>query len=166
MALCYGGGDEAGREGIETVCRLCQTNGAGPCGKEIIMGSVSVKHGHTIQKKRGGESVCDEEAWGVCEECGEGGSSDHRGSTRTPRLSAATLALPKNACNPPADCSDPPALRSDAAALLHCQGGWGRGASGGRGGSGGNVPFSAVAIVLKSQLHFSDLLCAPVDSGY
>lgn len=57
-ALGYGGGDEAGREGIETVCRLCQTNGAGPCGKEIIMGSVSVKHGHTIQKKRGrGECV-------------------------------------------------------------------------------------------------------------
>lgn len=40
------------------------------------------------------------------------------------------------------------------------------GASGGRGSSGGNVPFSAAAIVLRSQLHFSDLLCAPVDSGY
>lgn len=36
----------------------------------------------------------------------------------------------------------------------------------GRGGSGGKVPFSAAAIVLRSQLHFSDLLCAPVDSGY
>lgn len=43
-----------GGEGIETVCRLRQTNGAGPCGKEIIMGSVSVKHGLTIQKKKGG----------------------------------------------------------------------------------------------------------------
>lgn len=48
-------------------------------------------------------------------------------------------------------------------------GGGSRGAEGGKLGcssSGGNVPFSAVAIVLRSQLHFSDLLCAPVDSGY
>lgn len=53
-ALGYSGEDKAGRKGIETVCRVCQTNGAGPCGKEIIIGSVSVKHVNTIQK-RGGE---------------------------------------------------------------------------------------------------------------
>lgn len=47
------GEDKAGRKGIESVCRVCQTNGAGPCGKEIIMGSVSVKHGNTIQKRKG-----------------------------------------------------------------------------------------------------------------
>lgn len=40
-----------GEKGIETVCRVCQTNGAGPYGKEIIMGSVSVKHASTIQKR-------------------------------------------------------------------------------------------------------------------
>lgn len=50
----YSGEDKAGRKGIETVCRVCQTNGAGPCGKEIIKGSVSVKHGSTIQKRKGG----------------------------------------------------------------------------------------------------------------
>lgn len=46
--------DKADRKGIETVCRVCQTNGAGPYGKEIIMGSVSVKHVKTIQKRQGG----------------------------------------------------------------------------------------------------------------
>lgn len=50
-ALGYSGEDKAGRKGIETVCRVCQTNGAGPCGKEIIIGSVSVKHVNTIQKR-------------------------------------------------------------------------------------------------------------------
>lgn len=50
----YSSKDKAGRKGIETVCRVCQTNGAGPCGKEIIMGSVSVKHVNTIQKRKGG----------------------------------------------------------------------------------------------------------------
>lgn len=50
----YSSEDKAGRKGIETVCRVCQTNGAGPCGKEIIIGSVSVKHGNTIQKRKGG----------------------------------------------------------------------------------------------------------------
>lgn len=50
----YSSGDKAGRKGIETVCRVCQTNGAGPCGKEIIIGSVSVKHSNTIQKRKGG----------------------------------------------------------------------------------------------------------------
>lgn len=50
----YSSEDKAGRKGIETVCRVCQTNGAGPCGKEIIKGSVSVKHGSTIQKRKGG----------------------------------------------------------------------------------------------------------------
>lgn len=53
-AMGYGGEDKAGRKGIETVCRVCKTNGAGPCGKEIIMGSVSVKHVNTIQKRKGG----------------------------------------------------------------------------------------------------------------
>lgn len=53
-AMGYSGEDKAGRKGIETVCRVCQTNGAGPCGKEIIMGSVSVKHVNTIQKRKGG----------------------------------------------------------------------------------------------------------------
>ena len=50
----YSSEDKAGRKGIETVCRVCQTNGAGPCGEEIIIGSVSVKHGNTIQKRKGG----------------------------------------------------------------------------------------------------------------
>lgn len=54
MAMGYSSEDKAGRKGIETVCRVCQTNGAGPCGKEIIIGSVSVKHGNTIQKRKGG----------------------------------------------------------------------------------------------------------------
>ncbi|TNN83771.1 hypothetical protein EYF80_005947 [Liparis tanakae] len=49
----YSGEDKAGRKGLGTVCRVCQTNGAGPCGKEIIMGSVSVKHVNTIQKREG-----------------------------------------------------------------------------------------------------------------
>lgn len=62
VTLGRGGQDESGREGIETVCRLCQTNGAGPCGKEIIMGSVSVKQGHTIRKKKGSGAECDREA--------------------------------------------------------------------------------------------------------
>lgn len=42
--------DGAGRR---AVCRVCQTNGAAPCGKEIITGSVSVKHVSTMQKKEG-----------------------------------------------------------------------------------------------------------------
>lgn len=50
-ALGYSGEDKEGRKGIETVCRVCQTNGPGPCGKEIIIGSVSVKHVNTIQKR-------------------------------------------------------------------------------------------------------------------
>lgn len=54
-ATGYRSEDKAGRRGIEAVCRGCQTNGAGPCGKEIIMGSVSVKHVNTMQKKREGE---------------------------------------------------------------------------------------------------------------
>lgn len=53
MAKGYSSEDKAGRKGLRTVCRVCQTNGAGPCGKEIIMGSVSVKHVNTIQKKEG-----------------------------------------------------------------------------------------------------------------
>lgn len=53
-AMGYSSEDKAWRKGIETVCRVCQTNGAGPCGKEIIMGSVSVKHVNTIQKRKGG----------------------------------------------------------------------------------------------------------------
>ena len=51
-AMGYSSEDKAGRKGIETVCRVCQTNGAGPCGKEIIIGSVSVKHVNTMQKRR------------------------------------------------------------------------------------------------------------------
>ena len=91
-AMGYSSEDKAGRKGIETVCRVCQTNGAGPCGKEIIMGSVSVKHANTIQKRKGG---------------GEGGGA--RGvaaaseGPQGPGLSGATLALPKNVCNPQAD---------------------------------------------------------------
>ena len=91
----YSSEDKAGRKGIETVCRVCQTNGAGPCGKEIIMGSVSVKHVNTIQKRKGGG--------------GGGGGGGPRGGAaasegpRGPGLSAATLALPKNVCNPQAD---------------------------------------------------------------
>lgn len=50
----YSSEDKAAKKRIETVCRVCQTNGAGPCGKEIIMGSVSVKHVNTIQKRKGG----------------------------------------------------------------------------------------------------------------
>lgn len=66
--------DKAGREGIETVCRVCQTNGAGPCGKEIIMGSVSVKHLTQYKKGKG--------RWGQ-----RGPPRQHRGlrgPTRTP----------------------------------------------------------------------------------
>lgn len=53
-AMGYRSEDKAERKRIETVCRVCKTNGAGPCGKEIIMGSVSVKHVNTIQKRKGG----------------------------------------------------------------------------------------------------------------
>ncbi len=91
-AMGYSSEDKAGRKGIETVCRVCQTNGAGPCGKEIIMGSVSVKHVNTIQKRKGGG-----EAGGA-----RGGAAASEGP-RGPGLSAATLALPKNVCNPQAD---------------------------------------------------------------
>lgn len=56
-AMGYSSEDKAGRKGIGTVCRVCQTNGAGPCGKEIIIGSVSVKHVNTIQKRKGGGEV-------------------------------------------------------------------------------------------------------------
>lgn len=100
----YSSEDKAGRKGIETVCRVCQTNGAGPCGKEIIIGSVSVKHVNTIQKRgvmgrrRGGPRQCCS-LWGP----------------RGPGLSAATLALPKNVCNPQADWGDPVALPGNAA---------------------------------------------------
>ena len=59
-AMGYSSEDKPGRKGIETVCRVCQTNGAGPCGKEIIIGSVSVKHANTIQRGEGGG-----EAWGA-----------------------------------------------------------------------------------------------------
>lgn len=100
----YSSEDKAGRKGIETVCRVCQTNGAGPCGKEIIIGSVSVKHVNTIQKRKGGG-----EAWGA-----RGGAAASEGP-RGPGLSAATLALPKNVCNPQADWGDPVALPGNAA---------------------------------------------------
>lgn len=84
----YSGGDEAGREGIETVCRVCQTNGASPSGEEIIMGSVSVKRVNTIQRRGGGpEAVL----------------LLPLRATRRPALSAATLTLPKNVCNPRTD---------------------------------------------------------------
>ena len=45
-------------EGAETVCRVCQTNGAGPCGTGITMGSVSVKRANTISARREGEHLC------------------------------------------------------------------------------------------------------------
>lgn len=89
-AMGYSSEDKAGRKGIETVCRVCQTNGAGPCGKEIIIGSVSVKHVNTIQKREGGGK-----AWGAC-----GGAASE--GPQGPWLSTATLALPKNVCNPQA----------------------------------------------------------------
>lgn len=54
MLMGYSGEDKADREGIGTVCRVCQTNGAGPHGKEIIMGSVSVRHVKTKKKRKGG----------------------------------------------------------------------------------------------------------------
>lgn len=92
-AMGYSSEDKAGRKGIETVCRVCQTNGAGPCGKEIIMGSVSVKHVNTIQKREG--------RWGG-RRGARGGAAASEGP-RGPGLSAATLALPKNVCNPQAD---------------------------------------------------------------
>lgn len=101
----YSSEDKAGRKGIETVCRVCQTNGAGPCGKEIIIGSVSVKHANTIQKRKGGGGG----AGGV-----RGGTEASEGP-RGPELSAATLALPKNVCNPQADWGDPLALPGNAA---------------------------------------------------
>lgn len=155
----YSSQDKAGKKGIETVCRVCQTNGAGPCGKEIIIGSVSVKHVNTIQKREGGKG-------------GRGASGGAAASEgpRAPGLSAATLALPKNVCNPQADWGDPVALPSNAAGfpfVSNAQRG-----QGGRRGVSLWCPFLSPAlwelraIVWKLQLHFSDLLCTPVDSGY
>lgn len=85
-----------GEKGIGSVCRVCQTNGAGPCGKEIIIGSVSVKHCNTMQKKgkRGGGG------WG---RGGPRATVQPSEGPRGPGRSAATRALPKNVCNPRAD---------------------------------------------------------------
>lgn len=44
----------------QSVAEVCQTNGAGPSGEEIITGSVSVKHGNTKPNKgrpKGGEGA-------------------------------------------------------------------------------------------------------------
>lgn len=165
-AIGYSSQDKAGRKGIETVCRVCQTNGTGPCGKEIIIGSVSVKHANTIPKRDG-----------------VGGPRRRCHSLRGPELSAATLALPKNVCNPSTDWGDPRRCsrlpycqqRSKRRGRKPCEGGVGlRGCGGwyGQGLSGRWCPFLSPAlwelptIVRKLQLHFSDLLCSPVDSGY
>lgn len=140
------------------------------------MGSVSVKHGHTIQKKEGVRgSVCDEEA-GVCVRSGgevvgglqtsegprgpSGSPQQHWPCQRMPVIRWPTAVIRQLS----SATQQPPSIVRDGGGN---QGAVGGGASGGRGSSGGrNVPFSAAAIVLRSQLHFSDLLCAPVDSGY
>lgn len=127
-----------------------------PAGKRLLW-ALCLSNTGTQYKKEGGKSVCEEEAEGVCEEWR--GSSDHRGSTRTPRLSAATLALPKNACNPPADCGDPPALRSDAAAPLYCQGGLGRKPGSGLGWGGGQAAAVAAMSLFQPWPLSSDNNC-------
>lgn len=172
----YSSGDMAAGERIETVCRVWQTNGAAPCGKEIIMGSVSVKHVNTIQKGRRGGVRWGRVGWGGLRARGSAAAS--RGP-QGPGLATATLALPKNVCNPRVDWGDPelsPAMQRGSllsAALKEEMGGSQRGAEGGGGQDQGRwCPFLSQAlwelpaIVQKLQLHFSDLLCTPVDSGY
>lgn len=156
----YSGEDKADREGIGTVCRVCQTNGAGPHGKEIIMGSVSVKHVKTKKKERevgmpGGPEAVPPPVRAHKE---SGSPEQHRPCQRMSVIRRLTEVIPRLS----------PALQQ----ALYCQQCSKRKTGGGHQGSGEVVFFLSLAlrlfptIVQNLQLQFSDLLCGPVDSGY
>ena len=158
----YSGEDKAGRKGIGTVCRVCQTNGAGPCGEEIIMGSVSVKHVNTIQKRgKGRWEVGRWWWWGGPRRCwaheDPGSPQQHWPCQRMSVIRRGDpVALPGNAAGFPFVSREEEER--------------GEGRGGRRGGTVSLFqprPYeSSPTIVRKLQLHFSDLLCTPVDSGY
>lgn len=140
-----------------------------PAGKRLLW-VLCLSNMWTQYKKEGGVG------WGGLRARGSAAAS--RGP-QGPGLATATLALPKNVCNPRVDWGDPelsPAMQRGSllsAALKEEMGGSQRGAEGGGGQDQGRwCPFLSQAlwelpaIVQKLQLHFSDLLCTPVDSGY